>query len=431
MMALLVLLLLTQAFTGNVLARWFDCRRPGQGCSQGRSCQSDGTCDCLDGVSSADCRYSSPGYYDGGTLCTDDLQCAAGSKTCFNSSLTHVAEACACQDGFHGDKCQLPRAGIQCWGDRVALSLIPRNFIGKIYPLESLMGNGSQDTCYLMPIRLQATNPDLAAFSFGFGHSRLFQNDPNPCLADPVATEQSDKVVYQMKYLIQYNDNYLANYDEVITVECHVAKFPTGPITMTVDLDPAHFSMLLQHHRHEQSIENFNMVVTYDNGTLVGSDDLLPIGTSLVANVSLTDHSSKDVTDRRSVLVHLHPEYLLDLFINECDIRPAEDDSQNAIIIYKDGCVIQRYGLDAGDPSIRGYFWVKFLLPRFPQSPNLVLSCAVVGCETSASCQKARGCVTSRTRREEERFPVQPETREKQRLSWLLRVESDLPMTGS
>lgn len=52
---------------------------------------------------------------------------------------------------------------------------------------------------------------------------------------------QSDKVVYQMKYLIQYNDNYLANYDEVITVECHVAKFPTGPITMTVDLDPAHF----------------------------------------------------------------------------------------------------------------------------------------------------------------------------------------------
>lgn len=44
-----------------------------------------------------------------------------------------------------------------------------------------------------------------------------------------------------MKYLIQYNDNYLANYDEVITVECHVAKFPTGPITMTVDLDPAHF----------------------------------------------------------------------------------------------------------------------------------------------------------------------------------------------
>lgn len=67
-------------------------------------------------------------------------------------------------------------------------------------------------------------------------------------------------------------------------------------------------SMLLQHHRHEQSIENFNMVVTYDNGTIVGSDDLLPIGTSLVANVSLTDHSSKDVTDRRSVLVHLHPE---------------------------------------------------------------------------------------------------------------------------
>lgn len=67
-------------------------------------------------------------------------------------------------------------------------------------------------------------------------------------------------------------------------------------------------SMLLQHHRHEQSIENFNMVVTYDNGTLVGSDDLLPIGTSLVANVSLMDHSSKDVTDRRSVLVHLHPE---------------------------------------------------------------------------------------------------------------------------
>lgn len=98
----------------TVLARWFDCRRPGQGCSQGRSCQSDGTCDCLDGVSSADCRYSSPGYYDGGTPCTDDLQCAAGSKTCFNSSLTHVAEACACQDGFHGDKCQLPRGMSRC-----------------------------------------------------------------------------------------------------------------------------------------------------------------------------------------------------------------------------------------------------------------------------------------------------------------------------
>lgn len=28
---------------------------------------------------------------------------------------------------------------------------------------------------------------------------------------------------------------------------------------------------------------------------------------------------------------------LLDLFINECDIRPEDDDSQNAIIIYKDG----------------------------------------------------------------------------------------------
>lgn len=76
----------------------------------------------------------------------------------------------------------------------MALSLLPRNFIGKIYPLESLMGNGSKDTCYLMPIRLQAANPDLAAFSFGFGHSRLFQNDPNPCLADPVATEQVNPI---------------------------------------------------------------------------------------------------------------------------------------------------------------------------------------------------------------------------------------------
>lgn len=28
---------------------------------------------------------------------------------------------------------------------------------------------------------------------------------------------------------------------------------------------------------------------------------------------------------------------LVDLFINECDIRPEEDDSQNAIVVYKDG----------------------------------------------------------------------------------------------
>ncbi|XP_041362570.1 EGF-like domain-containing protein 2 isoform X2 [Gigantopelta aegis] len=194
----------------------YNCKRTGQDCANGGTCQDDGTCDCDSSFIGPDCRVAAAVTQNANPPCTSSDTCGPPNNgVCGKSSNNDVM--CVCNAGWDAQsqtdpKCTSGRYKVVCSHDRMIININPYGtFTGQIYVWNKPDCTITDNYDTLSPSQTQFVGGKVR---------EILHNDVTCGSVTPVSENGVTK--YTRDVLVLYNQDYVSSLDEVLTVECTV-----------------------------------------------------------------------------------------------------------------------------------------------------------------------------------------------------------------